>query len=641
MNWFSLSLFGKRRSAKRTTKRPAPRTHLQIEALEERALMASNCLAPVSLDLYADPSATEAEAVTAVWTEPVRMPDAVGAGLLPASSDTIVIGGAPGADLFGAASITAVGQTTETVAALGDAALANVEITYWELGTLTAPQAYSQGMTEVRDLYRFTMNGPGAASNYVGIDFWHSDGDLDLYLYDANLNVLAYSAGQTNGEAISINGLAAGSYFVGVELYGFGVASQNYILTIDPGVASVPTTPAPSEPPPASPTPPPAPAGGFNITLQLNGFTPSQVAIFNQAAARWQEIVTGDLADVTFNGQLIDDLVIDARGVYIDGVNGTLGRAGPTYVRTDSRLPLAGIMEFDTADLAALERDNQLYPTILHEMGHVLGIGTLWEQFGLVVGLGGNDPRYVGANATAYYNAIFGVNENSVPVANVGAVGGGSYGGHWRESVFYNELLSPNLNYGIANPLSAITVASLADMGYMVNINAADAYAPPAFAGVVAAASETDSSDESGAGSESSALVAAAADTMPLANLLEALASTDSFLGAASEWSALGAAAANTTSLASLLETLATNLSPEAEAITHAEAVDAVFAEDYRPAVTSDGQMPLGPQTTGRSDSARGFLRWAPLHAEGQPDWEGMDLAMRRFFEMWNSPPAM
>ncbi|MDX1494495.1 MAG: hypothetical protein R3253_10575, partial [Longimicrobiales bacterium] len=69
-----------------------------------------------------------------------------------------------------------------------------------------------------------------------------------------------------------------------------------------------------------------------------------------------------------------------------------------------------------------------------------------------------------------------------VPVANgeFGA-GCGSADGHWRESVMDTELMTPFIDGLQANPLSAITVQSLADLGYPVNPSLADSYTlPPA-----------------------------------------------------------------------------------------------------------------------------------------------------------------
>ena len=189
-------------------------------------------------------------------------------------------------------------------------------------------------------------------------------------------------------------------------------------------------------------------------------------------------MITGDLPDVNVRGfGLVDDLVIDASAPFIDGRGGTLGQAGPRTFRSGSGLPSSGIMEFDSADIAELERSGGLEDVIVHEMGHVLGIGTIWRQKGLLTGAGGSDPRFTGRGATTEYNRIFGRNESSVPVENRG--GQGTPDGHWRESVFDNELMTGFLNSGVSNPLSRITVASLGDLGYEVDLSAADPYSPP------------------------------------------------------------------------------------------------------------------------------------------------------------------
>ena len=57
--------------------------------------------------------------------------------------------------------------------------------------------------------------------------------------------------------------------------------------------------------------------------------------------------------------------------------------------------------------------------------------------------------------------------------------GPGTADAHWRELVFDNELMTGFVNFG-TNPLSGITVASLADVGYAVNLAGADPYSIPA-----------------------------------------------------------------------------------------------------------------------------------------------------------------
>jgi hypothetical protein len=211
--------------------------------------------------------------------------------------------------------------------------------------------------------------------------------------------------------------------------------------------------------------------------------TASQRAIFEEAAARWEQVITGDLPNATYNGQVVDDVLIGASGAVIDGPFGILGQAGPDRFRSGSFLPYHGFMEFDTADLASLEANGSLLAVILHEMGHVLGVGTIWGNLGLITGAGGSNPRFTGAQATAAYNQIFNRNETSVPVENQG--GPGTRDGHWRESVLTHELMTGYIGPGLNIPLSRITIAALADMGYQVNLSAADPFTPSPGAALV------------------------------------------------------------------------------------------------------------------------------------------------------------
>ena len=221
----------------------------------------------------------------------------------------------------------------------------------------------------------------------------------------------------------------------------------------------------------------PSPVSEYQIDVVFtdSSLTPSQQAVFQQAADRWSQIILGDVPDVNIPGiGLVDDLSIEATAPAIDGPGGILGQAGPTFLRTGTLIPAAGIMQFDSADLAALEASGQLVDVILHEMGHVLGIGSIWEALGLSIDLGTADPRFVGPEAIIQYNSLLGRSVVDIPIANTG--GPGTFGGHWRESDLDNELMTGYLNSGVANPISTITIGSLADLGYVVDLTAADSY---------------------------------------------------------------------------------------------------------------------------------------------------------------------
>jgi Leishmanolysin len=220
----------------------------------------------------------------------------------------------------------------------------------------------------------------------------------------------------------------------------------------------------------------------FKITVRfLGGLTNNQKQAFQTAADRWTRVIVGDLPNVVIDGEVIDDILIFAEGVEIDGVGNILGQAGPTWLRPASAgaaafLPARGKMSFDTADLADMEQNNTLVDVITHEMGHVLGIGTIWTRKGLLNGAGTSNPTFTGSQAQIEFGRLQGTAPVPVPVANVGGIG--TRDSHWRESVFRNELMTGTIS-GANNPLSALTVASLQDLGYVVDVNAAEPYNLP------------------------------------------------------------------------------------------------------------------------------------------------------------------
>ena len=182
---------------------------------------------------------------------------------------------------------------------------------------------------------------------------------------------------------------------------------------------------------------------------------------------------------VVIDGETIDDVRIDADGEFIDGPGRILGQAGPIDLRPARFIPATGIMSFDSADLAQMEADGSLVSVIVHEMGHVLGFGTIFDRVGLITGAGGPDPEFTGANAAREYGDLLGgegPRPTSVPLANVG--GPGTRDGHWREEVFANELMTGFLDTG-ANPISRLTIGAFEDLGYTVDYAAADAYRLP------------------------------------------------------------------------------------------------------------------------------------------------------------------
>ena len=220
-------------------------------------------------------------------------------------------------------------------------------------------------------------------------------------------------------------------------------------------------------------------SSNFSIDIKfIGGLSSTQKMAFTAARDRWREVIVGALPPVTLDGEVISGVQIEAQGVFIDGNNGILGQAGPTVVRNGSDLPAKGLMSFDTADLAQMESNGSLTDVILHEMGHVLGLGTLWSAnfFDFVRGSGTNDPLYVGPKVRAEYGRLLNSSARDVPLANTG--GPGTLEGHWRELAFAHELMTGFIS-GVQRPLSRMTIAALDDMGYEVDYNAADDYELP------------------------------------------------------------------------------------------------------------------------------------------------------------------
>ena len=228
------------------------------------------------------------------------------------------------------------------------------------------------------------------------------------------------------------------------------------------------------------------------IELQfLSDVTPAQMAAFTAARRRWENLIVGDVANVSLNApanscgtgspaiqRTVDDLLILVTLTPIDGTGNVLGASAPCYVRLQGRLPVLGLMRLDADDLDQLQSAGLLQTVILHEMGHVLGFGTIWTDLNLLADASpppGTDPHFTGAQATTAFNAVGGASYAAslkVPVENTG--GPGTADSPWRESVFGNELMTGTVNE--VNPLSRVTLGSMADLGYAVNLPDADPY---------------------------------------------------------------------------------------------------------------------------------------------------------------------
>ena len=162
----------------------------------------------------------------------------------------------------------------------------------------------------------------------------------------------------------------------------------------------------------------------------------------------------------------------------------TLGSAGPCFIRDGNGLTVLGGMRLNSEFLLARLTPTGIEDIVLHEMGHVLGAGTLWTGVpGTTLPVllqnpaPAGSPTFTGAAAVAAYVSVGGAPGSvSVPVESCG--GGSTINGHWRESVFGTELMTgyASAPAGQRNPLSAVTIASMQDMGYTVDMSLAAPY---------------------------------------------------------------------------------------------------------------------------------------------------------------------
>jgi len=240
------------------------------------------------------------------------------------------------------------------------------------------------------------------------------------------------------------------------------------------------------------------------INLNFSGeMTQVEQQTFLDAAAFWNSAITGYHLIHDGNGnESPHSLTINASLPSIDGINGVLGSAGWDTANYYDDNPYgaptvalyyadSGQMQFDSADVTALVANNTFYSVVLHEMAHVLGIGTLWTVNNNVNGTNyqlytTNSGQYTGVNALTHWKSEFNrPTDTFVPVELGG--GGGTANGHWNEvdSGFgLTGIVSEDTGLDFRNELmtgwasdtffvSRTTLGALDDLGYIVDYSKA------------------------------------------------------------------------------------------------------------------------------------------------------------------------
>ncbi len=323
---------------------------------------------------------------------------------------------------------------------------------------------------------------------------------------------LAVTATDRNGRPVPVAGVAFTSSAPAIATVD---AATGLVRAVAAGTATVTAaagtlraTATVSVRPPAI-VPPPTPvtgSGPYAIDLRFVGTASADLqAIARRAADRWAQIIVAALppqrVDVNAGAcdsgtpavhETIQNLVVLVQIGAIDGRDGIVAYAGPCVYRDspDGRgtgLPSLGSITLDSVDLRSMLNSGfttAVQDVVTHEMGHILGLGTLWDSRwnpNRVLLPLWDDPSadllYVGG-AAMQASATLGFTPTAaapVPVENLG--GDGTRGGHWRESTFWSELMTGWISLR-GNPLSTLTVGALRDLGYSVSETRADPFSP-------------------------------------------------------------------------------------------------------------------------------------------------------------------
>jgi len=216
----------------------------------------------------------------------------------------------------------------------------------------------------------------------------------------------------------------------------------------------------------------------------------------NTALSKWEQVITvcplKNKMNVTIYLQILEQQLL-GYAMPLKIIGNEFGRKFTTDAMIALNLQFLHAINFNI---------NIIYSTIVHEFGHVLGIGTFW--------FGTNAPTtyfvesdmverkyYIGKNALYNYKKYFD-NEYFVGIPIEDNGGSGTEGAHPEEGNLFinNSWVSTNNRYidnikypGLkdelmtgwlsnVSPLSRVSIGFLEDIGYSVNYNKADYYNP-------------------------------------------------------------------------------------------------------------------------------------------------------------------
>ncbi|WP_240740889.1 excalibur calcium-binding domain-containing protein [Deinococcus sp. Arct2-2] len=237
-------------------------------------------------------------------------------------------------------------------------------------------------------------------------------------------------------------------------------------------------------------------AAPFAVELRFLGKTlnAAQQATVREAAARVSALIASPFAPVTLNlpanscdsnlpkiKERVQQFFVFVR--VSDLGEDKYAEAAPCDLHDGSYLPIYGVVDLNSNGLSDLPKVD-LLDTMIHEMLHALGVGTLWEADYRVSLSGDSDDQnlirkvngryfYTGAKALAAYQNLGGKVSTGIPLD--------ADAGHWAGGAVCSEILSGDAGdyTGRVNPVSPLTLGALEDLGYRVNRAAGNRYTLP------------------------------------------------------------------------------------------------------------------------------------------------------------------
>jgi hypothetical protein len=327
--------------------------------------------------------------------------------------------------------------------------------------------------TDLLDIFKFSLAG----TQEISILLNGLSSDADVEIFDINGESLGFSNNAGTVED-SLNGvLDEGTYYLAVSSYDGVATDYNLDLITTENL-------------------PPEDGEEFNIAITFGrgseGLSEAMADAVIEAAQFWEDAITTS----SLSGD--HTLTIEVGGTV--QAPGVLASAGPDPDElvndvNGNLMPILGASNINTnPDTVNYLSSNIEFFTrvMIHEFGHVMGIGTLWEVNNLI------DPTTATYNANTYAGIAYGElldtdTPTAIPLTT--GVGPGSDLRHWDEGIFSNELMTYAAeDTGTSMPASIMTLASLQDLGWNVNYDIAEIY-PDGFSGPETASLSTGVAD--------------------------------------------------------------------------------------------------------------------------------------------------